>query len=112
MSRRRELADDPVLGLRGDEPAAERALESLAELGVLLRASTGDGGAGYCMDTPANRRVVSATGARADGALAGRDAEAPLDGDVGDRPNVFRIYEENVGVITPMAAERLKDMES
>ena len=60
----RELADDPVLGLRGDEPAAERALESLAELGVLLRASTGDGGAGYCMDTPANRRAVSATGAR------------------------------------------------
>ncbi len=108
----RELADDPVLGLGGDETAAERALESLAELGVLLRASTGDGGAGYCMDTPANRRVVSATGARADGALAGRDAMAPLDGDVGDRPNVFRIYEENIGVITPMAAERLKDMEA
>ena len=71
----RELADDPVLGLGGDEPAAERALESLAELGVLLRASTGDGGAGYCMDTPANRRALSATGARADGALAGRDAD-------------------------------------
>ena len=42
----RELADDPVLGLGGDESAAERALESLAELGVLLRASTDDGGAG------------------------------------------------------------------
>ena len=37
-----ELADDPVLGLGGDEPAAERALESLAELG---RAAAGvDGG--------------------------------------------------------------------
>ena len=98
-----ELAADPVLGLGGDEAEAERALESLAELGVLLRAE-----AGYCLDTPANRRALAA------GAHSGDDgwgAGPPTDAGTGPRPDVFRLYEENIGVITPMAAERLKDME-
>ena len=108
----RELADDPVLGLRGDEAAAERELASLAAHGLLLQASMDDGGAAYCLDTPANRRTLSATGARTDGGRSERDAVAPLDASVEERPNVFRIYEENIGVITPMAAELLKDMEA
>ena len=108
----RELADDPVLGLRGDEAAAERELASLAAHGLLLQASMDDGGAAYCLDTPANRRALSATGARTDAGRSERDAVAPLDASVEERPNVFRIYEENIGVITPMAAELLKDMEA
>ena len=59
----RELADDPVLGLRGDEAAAERELASLAAHGLLVQAPVDDGGAAYCLDTPANRRALSATGA-------------------------------------------------
>ena len=108
----RELADDPVLGLGGDEATAERELETLAAHGLLLRAPSDPGGAAYCLDTPANRRVLSATGARTDGGRSERDAVAPLDASVEERPNVFRIYEENIGVITPMAAELLKDMEA
>ena len=108
----RELAADPVLGLGGDEATAERELAALAAHGLLLRAPMDDGGAAYCLDTPANRRTLSGTGARTDGGRSERDAVAPLDGGVGERPNVFRIYEENIGVITPMAAELLKDMEA
>lgn len=100
-----ELAADPALGLGGDEAAAERALELLAADGVLLRAP-----AGYCLDTPANRRLLAAGRAAGDG--AGRDVEAPVDAGAGAWPDVFRLYEENIGVITPMAAERLKDMEA
>ncbi len=99
-----ELAADPVLGLRGDEGAVEKALAEAAEVGVLLRS-----GAGYCLDTAANRRAVAA-GALSDGAAP--DVEAPVGAAAGARPDVFRLYEENVGVITPMAAERLKDMET
>ena len=108
----RELADDPVLGLGGDEATAERELASLAAHGLLVQAPVDDGGAAYCLDTPANRRALSVTGARTDGGRSERDVAAPLDGGVGERPNVFRIYEENIGVITPMAAELLKDMEA
>lgn len=98
-----ELAADPVLAL-GDEAAAERALESLAELGVLVRSE-----AGYCLDTPANRRALAAAGEHSPGGLEW-DAPQP-DAVAGQRPDVFRLYEENIGVITPMAAERLKDIE-
>ena len=96
-----ELAADPVLGL-GGEAEAERALESLTELGVLLRAE-----AGYCLDTPANRRALAAGTHSGGGAWDGEGADARGE----PRADVFRLYEENIGVITPMAAERLKDME-
>lgn len=99
-----ELATDPVLGLGGDEASAERAMESLAELGVLVRVE-----AGYCLDTPANRRALEGSPVRSGGGAW--DAEPPTDASAGPRPDVFRLYEENIGVITPMAAERLKDME-
>lgn len=95
-----ELAADPVLGLGGDVAAAERALELLAEAGVLVRAE-----AGYCLDTPANRRVLA-------GGVHVAGSDRPEAAGAGPRPDVFRLYEENIGVITPMAAERLKDMET
>ena len=108
----RELAADPVLGLGGDEATAERELASLAAHGLLLQAPMDDGGIAYSLDTPANRRALSVTGAIAVGGRTERDAVAPPDASVGERPNVFRIYEENIGVITPMAADLLKDMEA
>ena len=103
-----ELAADPVLGLgnkAADETSvAERALAEAAEAGVLLRS-----GAGYCLDTAANRRAVAA-GALSSGVAP--EVDTSVEAVAGARPDVFRLYEENVGVITPMAAERLKDMET
>ena len=107
-----ELAADPVLGA-GDEAAVEGALASLAEVGALLRV-----GEGYALDTAANRRLVAASAMGCPSTSSGRTAgvadsgrTAADDAAVGHRPDVFRLYEENIGVITPMAAERLKDME-
>ena len=112
-----ELAADPVVG-GVDVAAVEGALATLAELGVL--AATG---AGYCLDTAANRRMLAAAlGERTDdgaGRLLRRGSGQASTGSgrtvdeavAGSRPDVFRLYEENIGVITPMAAERLKDME-
>ena len=113
-----ELAADPVVG-DVDVAAVEGALATLAELGVL--AATG---AGYCLDTAANRRMLAAAlrertddGAgrllrRGSGqASTGSGRTGAGEAVAGSRPEVFRLYEENIGVITPMAAERLKDME-
>ncbi|MCY4625454.1 MAG: DnaD domain protein [Chloroflexi bacterium] len=104
-----ELAADPVLGLGGDDVVTERALAEAVEAGALLRA-----GAGYCLDTAANRRAVAAGagwrgGWRDDGVGPWDPAPAP---EAAPRPNLFKLYEENIGGITPMAAERLKDMET
>lgn len=100
-----ELAVDPVLGLRGDEGAAARALEWLAAEGALLRAE-----AGYCLATPSNRRLLAEEAGLRGGQHDGPGPWAPAP--AAPRADVFRLYEENIGVITPMAAERLKDMEA
>ncbi|MDE2802385.1 MAG: DnaD domain protein [Chloroflexota bacterium] len=99
-----ELAADPVLGLDG--AMVDEALASLVELGVLVRV-----GEGYALDTAANRRALASLG-EGDGPSTGSGRTDSTDaGGLGARPDVFRLYEENIGVITPMAAERLKDME-
>ena len=100
-----ELAADPVIG-GVDAAAVEGALATLAELGVLVATE-----AGYCLDTAANRRAV-ASGALADGPSTGSGRTVDEAMPARARPDVFRLYEENIGVITPMAAERLKDMEA
>ncbi len=106
-----ELAGDPALGA-GDEGVVERALAAAAEAGVLLRL-----GAGYCLDTAANRRAVAAGMVAGEGEAepgrpsTGSGRKVAGEAVAGRRPEVFRLYEENVGVITPMAAERLKDLE-
>ncbi len=99
-----ELAADPVLALGGDVATAERALQSLAAAGALLRLDA-EGGAAYCLDTPANRRLADG------GVRVTKGNETYEAAGAGERPNIFRLYEQNIGVITPMAAERLKDME-
>ena len=109
-----ELATDPALSLGGAE-AAERALEALAAHGLLLHGSSADDGtAGYCLDTPANRRALAAQegSKRIARGTAIQDNEVMADAAASARPNLFQLYEDNIGVITPMAAERLKDLEA
>ena len=109
-----ELTADPVVGV--GEAEAARALATLVAEGVLLYAPPAEeGSATYCLDTPANRRALAALagwqgGWRDDGVgpwdpVADAVSPAP-------RPNIFRLFEENIGVITPMAADKLKDMEA
>ncbi len=107
-----ELAADPVLGLDGDDVVTERALAELVALGVLVYApATEQGRPAFCIDSPANRRILTSlagwTGSWQDGPGPWDPAPAAA-----PRPNLFKLYEENIGVITPMAAERLKDMET
>ena len=111
-----ELAADPALGLGGDADAAERALAELVTDGVLLYAPPAEeGSAAYCLDTLANRRALAALagwqGGWRDDGVGPWDPVADA-GDAAPRPNIFRLYEENIGVITPIAADKLKDMEA
>jgi DnaD/phage-associated family protein len=78
--------------------------------GTLLRfvAEHRDGGrVWYYVNTPANQALV---GAMARGAVAApealwRDGEVPTVRP--ERPNVFRLYEQNVGLLTPLIADQL-----
>lgn len=87
--------------------ALDRGLAACAELGALLALDLADGGERetvYFVNTPDSRRaVVRARAGELElrpGAFA---SEAPRE----RAPDIFLLYEEHVGTITPMVGERL-----
>ena len=112
----RELESDRTLmrtlgrlGSGDDGEALGAGLNAAVERGTLARAVV-ETAAGrdelFVLNNPANRKALEA--------LDGRrlEIEAPLPRTGGEPvPNVFTLYEENIGSITPLIAEELKEAE-
>jgi DNA replication protein len=98
-----DLAADRVLlsGL-GDSPAEalEAALTRAVERGTLLRVSSDDEEI-YFANTEKGRAAVEAIS----------HGEWPDDLESAGRPNVFALYEQNIGMLTPLIAEELREAE-
>jgi len=93
--------------LGGGRPGLERGLERCRELGALLALRlTGQGRdeTVYFVNNPGSRRAVAR--ARA-GELKLRPETVALPVETEQRPSIFRLYEENVGTVTPLVGERL-----
>ncbi|MCC6174319.1 MAG: DnaD domain protein [Chloroflexi bacterium] len=95
------------------ERCVERALCLSVRRGTLLEVAihddTGEDRC-YLLNTHANERVVQAVmrGERTLGAL--RPSPAPREPDRrGERPTIFELYEQNVGLLTPLLAEELSE---
>ncbi|HEX77266.1 MAG TPA: DnaD domain protein [Dehalococcoidia bacterium] len=111
-----ELASDRVLmsGLAELGDAAEalaRGLAGAVARGVLLHLLLeGDGGREdlYFINTPSDQRAVALiqSGRLSVGALPRGEIQAPA-----AAPDIFRLYEENVGMLTPLIAEELQQAE-
>jgi DNA replication protein len=112
---REELAADKALirsltNLCGDgQEALEAGLLLAVQRRTLVRGlaeSNADGTQIYAVNTPSNRRALeSLAGARIDTA-------EPLPAASGTAtPNVFALYEENIGTITPLVADELREAE-
>lgn len=102
-----DLASDRVLlsGL-GEAPAEtlRAALNRAVQRGTLLQADPPEGGeqeALYFANTPRGRAAVDT--------IAG--GEWPDEVEIAERPNVFSLYEENIGVLTPLIADELREAE-
>lgn len=93
--------------LAGGRESLERGLASCVELGALLAVDLAGGGheeTAYFVNNPASRRAV----ARARGGdLELRPGAIAYEPGPARRPNIFHLYEEHVGTITPLVAERL-----
>ncbi len=112
---RRELAADATLARAlanlcdDDGEALDRGLSLALERGSLLRVEARGNGRSeelYLLATPTNRRAAPR--------LAGADLplEEPLPPAApAELPNIFALYEENIGAITPLIADDLKDAE-
>lgn len=105
---RTELWSDPVvqaaLGPEG-EAALDEALARAVARGTLLEASweRGDGVVEqrYLANSPRGRAAVDAL----------RRGFSPARAAVPERPNIFTLYEQNIGPLTPLLGEELQEAE-
>jgi DnaD/phage-associated family protein len=120
-----DLRADPVLlkslhaegDLRSPLQAVADALQRAVARNLLLRMDvemkTADGSAvtedWYLMNTPKGRQLAAMI---RQGKLEELRAVVPDEARLKvDRPNIFVLYEQNVGVLTPLIADQLRDME-
>ncbi|MDD5466902.1 MAG: DnaD domain protein, partial [Anaerolineales bacterium] len=100
-----------MAGLGGQGEVAQGRLEAgLAggtACGVLLRADWQGQGL-YFLNTPKGQAAVEAV-ARGEWRLSGEE-QAPVEVRP-TAPNLFRLYEENIGPLTPLVAEALREAE-
>jgi len=114
---RDQIAGDELFmsGLEGMGLSAEEALDDALERavgrGTLLLVSLEDSQgaqAFYFLNSAKGRAAVKAI---EEGAwMPTGDPESPLDLSI-ERPNIFNLYEKNIGPLTPMIAETLRDAE-
>ena len=118
-----EFLNDPALlrGLKGlgKVPREEirRGLELAVARGTLLMYRTdedNESGRAYLLNTDAGRGILARLrrgedlGVPENGlASPGREEEPPE-----EKPNIFALYEDNIGTLSPMLAEQLKEVES
>jgi DNA replication protein len=105
----RSLRNDP----EGSQRALERALVGLVEKGVLLNFWVDGNGSrkrAFMLDTSQGRQVAGWV-AQGESVKLGQSSPSSSQLDILDR-SIFQLYEETVGVITPLLAEDLKDAEA
>ncbi|MES0278625.1 MAG: DnaD domain protein [Dehalococcoidales bacterium] len=111
-----ELADDPALGesLGKAAPAVlGKALEAAAMRGTFLHLALDRDGQRYdiyLLNTAAERQAIAdIQSGRTE--LPGLKARPITEGPAVEVPDIFSLYEENIGLLTPMVAEELKELE-
>lgn len=118
LTLREFLGDEALLSGLGQpradaEAALEDALERAAARGTLLHVSI-EGAEGeehlYFVNTERGRAAVDAIER---GQWRPGEGESPLELTVRvDRPNIFVLYEQNIGPLTPMIADALREIEA
>ncbi len=94
---------DPLdLGLSAEQ--VRSGLDAAIQRGTLLR-SVHDGHAVYFLNSPQGHRAAEEY-ARAGWPQSASVSSAPL-----ERPNIYRLYEDNIGPLTPLIADALNDAE-
>ena len=111
-----DLFSDPILarGLANDtsgsQAAITRGLKLAIDRGTVLQAVLGTNGSEssvFVLNTETGRKTVSTI----DGStFSSFDQIEPFEGPF-DRPNIFSLYEANIGMLNPMITEELKDAE-
>jgi DNA replication protein len=102
----RALSEADIIdsGLHAPPERVLAGLEKAVKRGAILRATHGARTL-YFLNSPRGRATADAFSARGDDEATDTFSE-PL-----ERPNSFRLYEENIGPLTPLLADALRDAE-
>jgi len=98
------------------EPPAEalsKALEMAIKRGTILHMALDRGGAAedvYFLNTEPDRETIAKIQS-GELSLSGLKAGEPSYVETVEQPDIFTLYEENIGMLTPMIAEELKEAE-
>jgi len=115
----KELAGNKSLmsSLKGDaqppDKALRRALEMAGERGTILHLELDKDGTSediYFLNTEADRQVMAKI-QKGELNLSGLKAKEPTYIDTEEPPDIFTLYEQNIGMLTPMIADELRDAE-
>ena len=112
ITDRELVADKSLMRGVGDEDALSSGLDRAVRRGTILRLTVeGDGGpvALYFLNTESDREALAKidSGEIDIGMLPGGESFIGTE----TRPNIFTLYEDNIGMLSPMVAEELKDAE-
>lgn len=101
-----DIASDQVFMSGWTTAALEAALDKATRRGILLRVESDSGGL-FALNTPRGQATVEALLKGLLEAAANSSNLPPR-----DVPNIFRLYEQNIGALTPLIADMLKDAEN
>lgn len=106
------LGDRALMAGLGDGEALRRGLNQAVERGTIIHLALDREGKPeelYFLNTESDRKAVERieSGEISLGALPRRGPRPEVE----ERPNIFTLYEENIGMLTPMIAEELKEAE-
>jgi len=106
----KNLAADPaLLEMIGGEQGLRQALQGLIDLGAVLGAQPeNEEDVHYFVNSPQGREAVKAI--RNSQWQRNIQSRIPIQMP-GEQPNIYKLYEQNIGMITPMMAEILKEDE-
>ena len=93
------------LGLNS-ETAVQEGLETATRHGLLLKTGVEGGTQIYLLNTDVARREADRVGP-VSGTPSEDDAEVPANG----RPNIYALYEQNIGALTPLLIDDLEEAE-
>ena len=106
-----------IAGLRGaDKPTEEilrNALEMATERGAFAHIVLDNDGMSedvYFLNTEADRQLVAKV-QNGEFTLRGLKAKSRIDVEAEEKPDIFTLYEQNIGMLTPMIADELREAE-
>ena len=100
-----QIADDDGFMAGMTAAGLRRGLDSATRRGTLLRVESDAGGL-YLLNSPLGRALAASLEKNPGQAAAGSVSLPPR-----DKPNVFKLYEENIGPLTPLMADALREAE-